>query len=779
MKAKFLLPTLVGLSLVACTAEDDFSQNAEVKCSPVTFTVEKDGASLGSRAGLEGSVVKFEMGDLISLYHNSTLPGSYPGNILAGQNAIFEGDGLDGTLTFKTKSMVLQGNAVMVYPADTSFVNTTGSDITISVPTEQDGNTKLFQPYMSEAFEIGAYVGNKDAEGNKNTAGYGRNYIVPLKKVGSLLKMNLSAQNLDIINDIEGVDDVVLESVEINAGIGNNIFAESVVVTAKDATPVLAIENAAENSDAEKFAHLNKVTEVTTASSVSLIATEDIENNVACFTLLPQTTTANATTTTVTVYTSYGKVAVVTADAVDANEATTYPLVKAGETSHKTLADAINTIVNSAWDTNESSLNFEGEKTGASFTRTLTFDMQNLDMRGANVKTSKQLIDLLKVYDALGTNPVVTWNLAAEGSNFLMTGAALDKLIEVNANSKITLALNGNQITLSDADATVAKFQNAKVVLDGDANVILAAGVNWTIDQKMTTDKISTLTNKGTLVVTNTTSDAPVNLAVNLTNDGAMSIGSSKVTLGEFTSTATSTMTVASGNTLYFGDDANLYGSVTNEGIIAANVGVVNNFGTIDNKFEVSVVENSGGAFNNGGTIKNNGSLAVTYLTSNNATKNSKVWKGIIELTNRNDQVSIDGSGQKGFIKYTLKDTEANYVPAKGDKFNWLIINKTGNVSLANTSADGTVNETVDYLELNGNPVNIIANGFTTTVLFVEQSMRLLDGNSMNATYIYVKDYILRAAGTLSGNKVSSYTPSTYPGVEEAIPYNGEIRTAK
>lgn len=822
MKAKFLLPTLVGLSLVACTAEDDFSQSAEMKQSAVTFTVEKDGAALDTRAELNGSVVNFELGDLISLYHGmSAFSGDdfEAGDIVAGQNAIFEGEGLDGALVFKTKSMVLDGGAVMVYPADTSFVNKAGEAITISVPSEQDANTKLFQPYMSEAFEIGEYVDNEDAEGNKNTAGYGRNYTVPLKKVGSLLQMTLVADNVGTINNIEGVDDVVIKSVEINAPA--TPFAESVKVTVTENVPVLVTNEASVAVADKKYTHMKAVTEVVTEETVDAIKTTDIADGIAYFTLLPQVaapvaeepagqaeesgTTATAAPTSIVVYTSYGKVTV-ESDDFDATDATTYPLINTNADVHSNLADAISAIINGAWGENKvATSNFKGENTGASFKRQFTFDMKNLNMDGTEVETSKQLIDLLKVYNALGlkdkTEGNVTWTLKGTNDNFLMSGEALSKLIEVNTAKKIKLNINNNTVTLNDADATLAKLQNENVKFvfvrpaDGvevtqKPNVILGANLNWTIDQKLATTNIKTLTNKGALTLTNNTTGYTTALAVELINDGSMTIGSSKVTLGKFTSNAASTMTVAAGKTLYFGNAANLYGKVTNEGIMSANNGTVNNYGEIDNKFEVSVVEGTNGAFNNGGYIKNNGTSAVTYLTVNKAFKDfesdgvsggtlsmvATYYIGVIELTNRNDQISIDGD--KGYVKYTLKSDEANYAPAKGDKFNWLTINKTATVKLAN-STDNVGGETVDYLEITGNPTNIECNDFEVVDLFVEGSMRLLAGNSMVATNVYVKDYILRAADALSGTQHTTYTPSTYPTPAQAVAYPGEIRTAK
>lgn len=788
MKTKFLLPALVGLTLAACTAEEDFYQNSEIKQSPITFTVEKDDAALGSRATLSGSVVNFNTGDLISLYHNSTLASGNAGDVKAGQNAIFEGHGLDGSLVFTTKSMVLNGSAVMVYPADTSFVNTTGQAITISVPTTQDADTKLFQPYMSEAFTIGAYDGTK---GEDNTAGYGRNYTVPLKKVGSLLTMNLTAENLNMINNIEGVDDVIIESVEINAGADKNIFANTVKVTTVNTTPVLALdsddENAAANSDDEKFAHMKYVSEVATTASVNTIKTSDLSNGKAYFTLLPQTTAADATATSITVYTSYGKVVVETS-ALDNNNKATYPLVKSGETVHKNLAAAVNDIINNAWGANTSSANFKGEKTGASFTRTFTFDMKNLDMNGATVKTSKQLIDLLKVYEALEIEEEVVWTLDGENNYFQMTGDALDKLIAVNTNGKIKLDKGNSQIVLSDKNATIAKFQNDNVVVgqllpinnvttfvEMGVDIRLGAGVEWTIDQTLTSKHIAFMNNDGTLTVTNNQSMTSP-LAVKLTNaTGVMKLGSSTVVLGSFINI--SDLNVAANQTLYFAGETSLYGTVENKGIISANGGAVVNYGYIDNQFEVSVVyegTTANGSFTNAGRIYNNGNSAVTYITANEYT----TYKGVITLTNRNDEVSINESNAPGYVKYTLKSTEANYVPEMNDKFNWLIIDKTATVKLASVNSNNGEAEAVDYLEIKGNPTNIECTNFTVIDLFVEGSMRLLDGNSLAATNVYVKNYILRAAGALTGTQQTSYTGKTYGDSATAVSYPGVIRTA-
>ena len=49
----------------------------------------------------------------------------------------------------------------------------------------------------------------------------------------------------------------------------------------------------------------------------------------------------------------------------------------------------------------------------------------------------------------------------------------------------------------------------------------------------------------------------------------------------------------------------------------------------------------------------------------------------------------------------------------------------------------------------------------------------------MTATNVYVKDYILRAVGALTGTQSKAYTPATYPTPAQAVAYPGEIRTAK
>ena len=71
MKIKYLFPVLAGMAMTACNSEDDLALNSanDLKTSPITFTFTEESPLSRATVGDGQSVVKFEQGDLTSLFN--------------------------------------------------------------------------------------------------------------------------------------------------------------------------------------------------------------------------------------------------------------------------------------------------------------------------------------------------------------------------------------------------------------------------------------------------------------------------------------------------------------------------------------------------------------------------------------------------------------------------------------------------------------------------------------------------------------------------------------
>lgn len=776
MKIKYLLPVLAGVAFSACSQDEDMlSTNVQQgEYSPITFSVSKEGDLNAETKGVWEDMdaakpyFNFEMGDLLSMWNGMEWNSGESKWTSIGQNAVFEGMGSGESLVFKTRSLVDDGTAILVYPADTAFVNSTA--VIVTVPAIQNARTKQFLPYVSDVMNIGVYdpVHGTSAD---NTAGYGRNYDVLLRPIGSLFQMTL-APTEDVDLEALGVAPIEFREVEINNN-GAAVFAEDATVA--QGTVASALPNADEDG---KYEHFTKMADVTTTATEATISTTDIENNEkAYFTLLPNIagTASFEDAAAIVVKTSYGTVTVrnnASAAATDKG-----PLQNKDLDAGKNLAENLAGVMNSTWTVSENS-KFGTEKQGRVIRRTLSLDLSDLDMNGTVVTTSKQLIDLLKVYKAFNIQDPITLILDGEttaDANFVMTKDALKALKDYSANrvtlnvstsSNGAIVLAGGAVLADLADASVKFSTNGITAILAEDATLDQGFDGCTVSGGV---KIAKVVSEAGLTYTNSknsTTAATYELEVN----GTINYTGSKFYMGKLTTGANSQMTISSSSqTVTFKDVTTLSGKVVNKGIMSAAANVTNQ-GKIDNQFEVSVLVGSSGSFTNIGEIHNNGANAVTYITNNATT----TYKGRIILTNRNDNVSIDD--KQGYIVYTIAEPNNNgvytYSHQNGDVFNWLEIKTTGvapQVSLSNS---------IDYLDIKGDAVNVTTNGPITVVdLFVNPSMRLLGDNAINATNIYVNDYILHS-GKLTGTRKTEYTSGVYGESKDSTTYkNGQIRT--
>ncbi len=784
---KYLLPVLAGLLITSCSQDDEFYGASEpvASYSPITFSVSTEGAedadatrawevSDANAALQRWGYYQFENNELLSLFNGMKFGSAAWTSI--GTNAIYKasataGEGGTGALQFSTQSMVYPGTAIMIYPADTAFAQNESAFV-VSLPAEQNQDTKNLIPMVSDFMSIADYPTDGDWS-NTQIAGYGRNYNVKLRYVGSLLSVALTPTATYDFAAL-GIDPVQFTKVSIDNA------SAALFTTKATLTPGIASSLA----DDEGYAHTISRADVTIDASfaASKITTTDIKNNVAYFSLLPIDSTKTSDASSIVVTTNYGSVTISNnASAADTDKG---PLQNNAKNTGKNLTANLKNAYYNAWRASGESV-FGDEKQGRVVRRTLSVDMSTLDMDGTVVTTTSQLISLLKLYKelniaaSLGSSETVTLTLNAEGKEFKMTDAALKQLKESNAAKKIILDVTTNSQKIKLTDAKLEDLDDATVIFNSGASPeVILAGTSYTLDQNYlgrdaSKAKISEIISRTALTYTNTANKGALVLPLSI-ETGSIAFSGTDFNMGEFKTASGTTMTVAEGQSVQFDGVATLDGAVTNNGIISANAEVTNN-GTIDNKYEVSVLGAGSGEFNNYGIIKNNGLDAVTFITANG---DGITKLGRIVLTNRDDNVSVDTN--QGYIVFEWDTTDSAFgttiASEPTDVFNWLTV-KTSGSNARITFADDISN--VDYLRIEGTAVNVTTptGGLTVTDLFVDKSMRLLGTNAITATNIYIADYIL-TSGHLSGSLEKEYTSGVAGEQKDVNTYkNGKIRT--
>lgn len=795
MKIKYFLPVIAGLAMTACNSEEDLLNNSvnELKTSPITFTFE--GEDPLSRAVVEdgAAVVKFEEGDLTSLFNGLSTwgTGDFKNNaVYEAKSSVTENGG--AVLEFSTASMVYEGEAIMVYPADTTFAAISDDGIVLRVAMQQDAETKEKAPYITDVLNIDSYDADKS---DKATAGYGRNYPIALKKVANTWRLDLVALNRDLI---ENVADEEYPLTFQKALVGNDqpIFNKSIKVNKGTTQSLLPTNKPNKGYD---YVGKQTVYEEITGENVTEITSTDFEKwnddqtESFTFTVLPNVANVTPANAYIEIQTNYGKVRVNTAATVDEDDATTYPLINA--TNKEEVPSTLNSYIQGLLNGYKTQISkaengsFKGQVVGGRLPRQFTFDFENLDMNELDIVDSKHLISVLNVYKSLGLDTDIELNLKApESANgvFLLTANALKKLAEVNAEGHITLDddQHSNAVRLKNNDLTA--FNSVGVKFKGNkANVYLNS--TWTLAQNADLSKMTSLTTEtgctltltpavGTGVIPET---VPFANGVPFVNNGTL-ILNGKIYVKEMTSNGI--VTIAKGNSLYTVGNTYLYGSVENKGDLTSYSESLCNFATIDNYGSIGTLKANGSKLVNGGTINIKDDNALTFIT-HNAYKGTKgTYYGTINLKNRNDEVKVEEANtlvstgyQNGYIKYTITaDEDIVFESATGDKFNYLIVN--GGKDYVKVDLN-KLDAAVTFMKVSGSEVNIIRTETDMTLrdLIIDSSMRWLTANKKLTVKgnIYVKG-IFRHAGNVSGTKSTSYSSMTY-GESVDNNYKGEI----
>lgn len=803
MKLKLLLTALVGITLVACQ-EDDFVVNKTPEGkSPITFTVHKNGEA--TRADLtEKYKLTFEAGDLISLYHgmNDAAVESEllsPGYTFYSNygNAIYEGvGGGDDAFKLSTKSIVLEGGAVMVYPADTTmnWYSTAGQEkATVSIAADQKNfirNGKEYQyrnflPQISDYMVIGAYQddqlpGEPGYNGPNNTAGYGRNYDVVLKPFGTIYALTLNATGLEAFDDLEaaGIDAIAFDRVKISNG--TELFNTKVTIS----------PNGASTLSTAPYTHFKYQTEIDFTNGVleqsTFLATNDIENGVAYFVLLPNTNTATPEDAVqIEVETTYGTITLV-------NDGAKKPITRTDGTpnSESTIKEALSSLLGNTWYA-QTGL-FNGAKGGVAMERTLTFDLKDINMNNTRVKSSEHLVNILKVYNALGKDDDLTLILDPKDDNdkpsnwFVLLEDALNMSLDMGNKLTLDVSTVGKPIALDYCDSEILD-KLTDLQFNDDINLKLKIVAE--LDQADEFTNIATVTNHGSLLVTNKNGKPkaePFN-ALTVAAGGTLIIDGTVYMDKLITEAASDPFPAAkieipAGSVLYAcGSGTELRGITENKGQLTSynsTSGAIRNLGTIENYGEITAV--NGNNFYNGGIIENKEAGCVVYITKQKLSTPS--CTGRIILKERNDDVSI--SNGDGYVVWNKDVDAAGFAVTEedGDKFNYLVLNVKADKAPINITAmsekvktlrvDGEQgNFTYAKKDVDGNPVE-----FELTDLIANKMYYPTTNGILKATSIYSKTRILHGGG-IEGTQGTSYSPGYFGGGSES--FNGVIETIK
>ena len=736
MKSKILFGALLGsIALASCTADEDLKSSPVSQESPIKFAVSLEtgnGITPLTRAEVTDKMkLNFQTGDLMSLFHGTTDASA---DFTGYQNAIYAGSAKDGeAFVFTTKSMVLEGEAIMVYPADTTFTNSGTAAPNITIPADQNVKTKELMPYMSEILNIEAY--DKDAA--ENTAGYGKKYDIVLKQVASTLSLTTVPSNTDKIDKL-GVSPLKVSKVEMNAA---STFTTGIAVKDAEGTPN-------KQSEYPLWSGVSDV-DLTTATKVGALSTTDITNNYnAVFTLLPSADDITVSGATIVINTNYGKVTL--------EDATGDIWGKTSTTYDKTVSAGIQDVLRNTWIANTTTgAIFNGEKTGGLFKRNIKADMAELDMDGLHITDQKHLLDALKVYDAIANDATVTFYLDGdENGEFVMEAAAAAayEARVADANNNITFVLSTDLATKCDAVKFVstAETEVPKVLAFGTSTPVKFAGLwKYSKDDKEFTNiasleviETATMTMAGTVAAASGTTD--------ITNNGTVNI--SGATTLKLNMTNNGKIDIPVGAEL-----------LINSATLTNDATALDEYGQIDNAGSLGVQNTTSGKINNYGYITQKNANAYTYVSTNayasasfatafSATAtNNKI--GTIELFGTgNVNTVIGASGEDGFIK-VITNAAAVTEDQVGTYANYVEI--TGACTACEDLPDN-----VKYVEVKSSErvVWTTTTAFTLTGLIVDEgySLNIPRGSEATSTTTYLKGRIYNA-GTFTCTDFDGY----------------------
>lgn len=769
MKGKLYAAALAAIALAACSQDEELTsakQNNSV--SPIAFNVtfgEEPGTSTRAEfGGTNGYTLMWtaEDKDKMSLFHGMADPSA---NISSGnvaitgvQNAVYEaqsGEDEEGALLFTTQSMVQPGYAIMVYPVDTVFNYTTDGGVYIRIPEKQTEASWKQVPFMSEGLLIADYDGKKG-----DGAGYGKDYEIGMKQVGTLFTLKTEWANDDKVKalaDAGEIDPINVTSVALNRP--TDKFNTKVQVKLTDKTPTYADE--VEGRDAWKYVSVVDYADANVgASQVSTLTTSAVTGlETSEFVLLPQEEKATAKTdATVKIYTRYGSVTI---------DNTNETMWKKGDTYKTKVADMLNQIVELTQNENQSG-KYANEKVGGHATRYIDADLSTLDMSDVHIKDDKWLHDIILVHDAYqeGQSVVLTIDGGADGV-FEMSMNTVEMLQERPEIGLKACNVSGEACTtirlMGGGEIPAIDFLEDGV---GGPNVSVELAANetpWTWTGKVRElHKVDLLTNYGVINIAETATVGFTNVSDDfegIVNEGTINVNGGVTTLIGSTG-LTSTLNVVNNGDITIAEGAELRSGqgceLTNESTTATDMATIENSGIIG-------CTDNGKIFNYG-LIKNMvGGTENMVLVTSNQTQNADFAKlyrndnkyGTILMKSAADNISVSTATNQGFIKYVY--TKETYEKTEPCRYNYLIV-ENHNITFEDAAPE------LLFLEIQGTttmPVIRATQAFNSLKGFIVNGRaNLQEGNTLITPAAYIQGTFYYG-GVFTNNNVPTGTPST------------------
>lgn len=639
------------------------------------------------------------------------------GTLKGFYNSVFKTD--EAGQEFTSESMVFEGGNVAVYPADMNFYKQ--GDIVLRVPTSQDASVIENVPYISN------YVKVQDNENlSEQIPGYNKGLKMPMKMAANVLELDINlanTENLAIYNFT--VDSVSLVAKNSTAAV--NAFA---------ATANLKVNGTPENTYELKYKDANnveqKVKTITkqiqtvgnaTTSVLTTKAITDLGGGKfhVKFVILPTDNTTLDKNSEIVIYTNCGRINLTTETKTGTAAAQlleTYPTTELAEgqvitgavTNYdgkmQTISELLEQVLANRTMEATATSDFNGEKVGRPYVKSIDADMANATLNDSPVKNSEQIINYVAIYKAMNCQENMNLILTAdEGSTFKSLSAeaikAMDSLNKYNvANGvKATLSMGEGMTDVQLADGGNVYFNDDKMwknVANNTLNMVLAADKTWTMDDNYSFNKVGNIINNGTLTIKGTTDNngKQRKLVEKVENNGTLNIGGNNILFvnGKFATNEKSTVNVKANQIFTFAE--NIYNglngtfevAVDGQLTSAAGVKVVTD-ATINNAGIVAAEGIVEGFFNNG-IINVTDDAAITYLQSN--------ANGEIILKNRNDEVKIYNEALKGKIvyNYNVAKDKATFKLFNTDRFTYVKFGSDAStITLNNTSGTGVITD--------------------------------------------------------------------------------------
>ena len=518
MNKKLLFVAMSLAALTACTNDDNLeSKNIAEETSPIQFEIinNNDG---GTRATMNANTISWsaKTGDLFTLYHGSTAGAPWTTGY---ENATFKASEGEGGAILTTPTMIKQGEAIMVWPVDTTFRIAPTGKLSIVIPVEQK-NTANEIPYVSDRITIGAYGAyNEDATKGAvtayNTAGKDRKYPVYMRPMASQLNLKADYDGTDATLATLYTGDDPIEKIQVTSidlltkASGSTLFTKEIPVKF---TEGVRTSWTTLNNSWSATTELDVANIVPEGQTAQLTAKDKclLKDNAGCkILILPQanmeetgataagTDDAGVADAAVVVNTIYGKV-VVAKTGIAGSEYTEgqwedawYRYIK--ETSKKdyeTLNPAVSitgTDGNPRYKATSSiahgmmqTINvfssytapatmdiIGGEQMGTYADRYVKVLLTHLDMSDLHIKSDKQLYDVVRVWDKLNLTPATVYLDGDANDEFAISQKTITKINEINAAKATT----STPLPFKVMPCTVTDEECSTIVVTGGGDI--------------------------------------------------------------------------------------------------------------------------------------------------------------------------------------------------------------------------------------------------------------------------------------------------------------------